>query len=204
MRTPRPAALALLAVVLVPATAGAQMVKLTPKIGGHFASSSVEDIGDQAEASFERQEVSSLALGANLEIDLPGAPIGVRGDVLLGTDTEASVSDGVATDSLESSLVAVSGDLVVRPLSFLPLLDPYVLGGAGFTSTDYAEEDLQDVDVELPSDRNFALHAGLGTDVKLGGVRLQAEATDYITGIGTDGDVRHDVFVTAGLGFSLF
>lgn len=201
MRTPRLAGLVVLAALLVPATASAQMVKLTPKIGGHFASASVEQAGDEVQRDFRRMEVSALALGANVEIDLPGSPVGVRGDVLVGTNTEASFS-GFPADTLESSLVAVAGDLVLRPLTFLPLLDPYVLGGAGFTSTDF--ESPEALDVEPPSNRDFALHAGLGTDVKLGGVRLQAEATDYITGIGDDGDVRHDVFVTAGLGFSLF
>ncbi|MFB6240717.1 MAG: hypothetical protein ABEJ46_04020, partial [Gemmatimonadota bacterium] len=119
--------------------------------------------------------------------------------------TLRDVTTGAVTDSLESSLVAASGSLVLRPLSFLPLLDPYLLGGAGFTTANYDVTQVQGAsDLELPSDRTFALHAGVGTDLKLGGLRLQAEATDYVTGIDTDGDMTHDVFVTAGLGVPLF
>lgn len=208
MRTLRLTAIAAVAAATLPAAAEAQLVKITPKVGGYFRSASVEQIRDDAGTafSFERKEVSTLALGANLEVDLPGSPLNVRGDLILAPDTEARLSEpGVSSEDLESSLVAASGSVVLRPLSFLPLLDPYLLGGAGFTSADYDVTQVQGAsDLELPSDRSFALHAGVGTDLKLGGVRLQAEATDYVTGIDTDGDLTHDVFVTAGLGLPLF
>lgn len=203
MRTQRLAGVALALALVVPAAAPAQIVKLTPKVGGYFRAASVDQIQDEAGNSFDfgREEVSTLALGANLEIDLPASPIGVRGDVSVATNTSASLTGGTgSSEDLESSLVAVSGGLVLRPLTFLPLVDPYVTGGAGFTTTDY---DAEAVD-ELPSDRSFALHAGVGSDLQLGGLRLQGEVADYITGIDGDGDVTHEVFVTAGLGLSIF
>lgn len=209
MRTLRLTAVAAVAAALVPAAAEAQLVKITPKVGGYFRSASVEQIRDDAGNAFdfERKEVSTLAIGANLEVEVPGSPVNVRGDLALATDTEARLSDpaGVSSEDLESSLVAASGSLVLRPLSFLPLVDPYLLGGAGFTSANYDATQVQGAsDLELPSDRSFALHAGVGTDLELGGLRLQAEATDYVTGIDTDGDLNHDVFITAGLGVPLF
>lgn len=208
MRTLRLTAVAAVAAALVPAAAEAQLVKITPKVGGYFRSGSAAEIVDRADRQFERREVSSLAFGANLEVDVPGSPLNVRGDLALATNSSATLRDvttGAVTDSLESSLVAASGSLVLRPLSFLPLLDPYLLGGAGFTSANFDVTEVEGAsDLELPSDRSFALHAGVGTDLELGGLRLQAEATDYVTGIDTDGDLNHDVFITAGLGVPLF
>lgn len=204
MRLEKVAAAAAALALLVPASAPAQIVKLTPKVGGYFRAASVNDIQDEAGQSFslERREVSTLALGANVEIDIPASPIGVRGDVSVATDTDASLTGSGQGDAeeLESALVAVSGGLVLRPLTFLPLVDPYVTGGAGFTTTNYDSEAID----ELPSDRSFALHAGIGSDLQLGGIRLQGEVADYITGIDDDGDVTHEVFVTAGLGLSIF
>lgn len=207
MRILRLTAIAAVAAALVPAAAEAQLVKITPKVGGYFRSGAAAEILERVDRQFERREVSSLALGANVEINLPGSPLDVRGDVALATSTSATLSGGpgAPVDSLESSLVAASGSLVLRPLSFLPLLDPYLLGGAGFTSTNYDVTEVQGVsDLDLPSDRSFALHAGVGTDLKLGGLRLQGEATDYVTGLDTDFDVSHDVFVTVGVGVPLF
>jgi len=197
MRRLQLTAIALLAAVLVPAAASAQLVKITPKIGGHFSSSSISSIRDDAGQAFDFEEasVSSFAFGANVELGAPGLPLGLRGDVVLSTGNEATLD----ASELESTLVGASGSLVFRPLSVLPLVDPYLLGGAGFTSTNY---DASGFEGDLPTDREFALHTGLGTDISLGGTRLQIEATDYITGVDTDFDVQHDVFVTAGLGFS--
>lgn len=194
MRSLEITAVAVLAAVLIPATASAQLVKITPKVGGHFSSETVMEIGDQAQTSITEQSVSSFAFGANAELGAVGLPVAVRGDVVLSTGNEATLG----TEQLESTLLGASGSVVLRPLAMLPFVDPYLLGGAGLTSTSYDATDFQD----LPTDREFALHTGVGTDVSLGGARLQVEATDYVTGIGTDFDVQHDVFVTAGLGFS--
>lgn len=186
---------AMLAAALIPAAASAQLVKVTPKVGGHFSSESVMEVGDQAQSTLTERSISSFAFGANAELGAPGFPLGLRGDVVLATGKEATLD----AQELESTLLGASGSIVLRPLSMLPFLDPYILGGGGFTSTSYDASDFQG---DLPTDREFALHTGLGTDVSLGGTRLQVEATDYVTGIDTDFDVQHDIFVTAGLGFS--
>ena len=188
-------AIAVLAALFIPATASAQLVKITPKVGAHFADASVLNIDDQVGTTISERSVSSFAFGANAEIGAPGFPLGLRADVVLGTGNEATLD----AEQLESTLVGVSGSLVLRPLSMLPFVDPYLLGGGGFTSTSY---DATQFEGDLPTDREFALHTGLGTDISLGGTRLQVEATDYITGFDTDFDVQHDIFVTAGLGFS--
>lgn len=208
MRTGKLAAVAAAVALLVPASAHAQLIKVTPKVGVHFRSSSVTQIQDDLgnTLDFEQLGSSSLAVGLNAEIGFPVLPFGLRGDVVLGTNTEAAVSDpGTQAElaELESTLLGASGSLVLRPLSILPFVDPYLLGGAGFTSAGYDASDVQDLSEDaLPSDRNFALHAGVGSDLSLGGLNLQAEVTDYIWGFDTDLDVTHDVFATVGLGFS--
>lgn len=200
MRNLKLTTLALLAAVFIPATASAQLVKITPKVGAHFSSETVMGLEEQASTTITEQGVSSLAFGGNVELGAPGLPLAIRGDVLVSTGNEASVSDpSFETQQLESTLLGASGSLVLRPLSMLPLVDPYLLGGGGFTSTSY---DATQVPEDLPTDRQFALHTGVGADIALGGTRLQIEATDYLTGINTDFDVQHDVFVTVGLGFS--
>lgn len=188
-------AVALLAAVFIPATASAQLVKITPKIGAHFPSETVMGIEDQVGSTITERSVSSFAFGANAEIGAPGFPLGLRGDVVLSTGSEATLD----TEELESTLLGASGSLVLRPLVMVPFVDPYLLGGGGFTSTSY---DATQFEGDLPTDRQFALHTGVGTDVSLGGTRLQVEATDYITNLDSDFDVQHDVFVTVGLGFS--
>ncbi len=195
MRRLKLTALALLAAVLIPATASAQLVKITPKVGAHFSSETVMGIEDQVGSTISERSISSFAFGANAEVGAPGFPLGLRADVLLSTNSEATLD----TEELESTLLGASGSLVLRPLSVLPFVDPYLLGGGGFTSTSY---DATEFAGDLPTDRQFALHTGVGTDISLGGTRIQIEATDYITNLDTDFDVQHDVFVTAGLGFS--
>lgn len=188
----------------IPGAAAAQgVIKITPKIGGYFQSENIQEIDDGAR-EVQRTGSSSLALGANVEIGLPGSPIGIRGDVSLGTD--ASVTSEGVDGEIDATLLGVAADAVFRPLSFLPIIDPYGLVGAGFTNTSFDDDEsslLPGVN-ELPDEREFALHAGIGTDVALGGARVQAEVTDYIAGLVSDSETGHNVFFTVGLGFDLF
>lgn len=196
---------ALLAVSLPGAAAAQGLVQITPKIGGWYQSESVQEIDDGAR-EVQRTGSTNLALGANVEIGLPGSPVGIRGDLSLGTNATVTRSTIEGDEEMEATVLALAGDAVFRPLSFLPFVDPYALIGAGFTSTSFEDEDAQQlfgID-DLPDDREFALHAGVGTDVSLGGIRLQVEATDYIVGLTSDSETGHDVFFTAGLGFDLF
>lgn len=204
MRHTRYLVLAALLALSLPATASAQgLLQITPKIGGWYQSESVQEIDDGAR-QVERTGSTNLALGANVEVGLPGSPIGLRGDLSLGTN--ATVTTSGVEGEVDATVLALAGDAVFRPLSFLPFVDPYALIGAGFTSTSFDEDAVSGIPGidDLPDDREFALHAGVGTDVMLGGVRLQAEVTDYIVGLASDSETGHDVFFTAGLGFDLF
>lgn len=205
MRSSGSLALAVILLLTVPGAAAAQgVIKITPKIGGYFQSENVQEIDDGAR-EVQRTGSSSLALGANVEIGLPGSPIGIRGDVSLGTDATVTTEGLDGEEEIDATLLGVAADAVFRPLSFLPIIDPYGLVGAGFTNTSFDDDSslLPGVN-ELPDEREFALHAGIGTDVALGGARLQAEVTDYISGLVSDSDTGHNVFFTVGLGFDLF
>ncbi len=193
MRTLTLTMVALVALALAPGTAGAQLLEVTPKIGGYFQSESVHEIDDGAR-TVARTGETSFAFGANVNVGVPGSPLDLRGDVMVATGATVS-EEGVQGDETDASLVGLAASLVLRPLSFVPVVDPYLLGGGGFTSTSYSGG--FDAD-----ERDFALHAGIGTDVALGPVDLQVEATDYVSDLG--GDTLHNVFGTVGLNLPLF
>lgn len=188
----------LVMLALTPAVADAQgLIRVTPKVGAYFQSESVHQIDDGA-LEVQRSGESTFAFGANVDVGIPASPLDLRGDVMVASGATVS-SQGIEGDVTgDADVLGVSASLVFRPLSFLPLVDPYLLGGGGFTSTSYGGG------FEAPDEREFALHAGLGTDVSLGGIRLQAEATDYISNLGGEGDTLHNVFATVGLGITLF
>ena len=198
MRYVRSALVGLVFLALTPAVAGAQgLIRVTPKVGAYFQSESVHEIEDGAQ-EIARSGESTFAYGLNVDVGIPASPLDLRGDVLIASGAEVSRQGISGSPTGEAKLLGVSGSLVFRPLSFLPLVDPYLLGGGGFTSTSY------EGGIDAPDQRDFALHAGIGTDVVLGGVRLQVEATDYISNIGGGGDTLHNVFGTVGLGLTIF
>lgn len=195
MRTLKLAIAMALGIALVPEGAAGQLLEVTPKAGGYFQSKSVHEIEEGARTVFRKGE-TTFAFGANVDVGVPGSPLDLRGDLMVATGATVSEQKGVEGDT-DADLVGLSASLVLRPLSFLPVVDPYLLGGGGYTSTSYSGAFKAD-------ESDFAVHAGLGTDVTLGPVNLQVEATDYISNLGGSGDTVHDVFGTVGVGFAIF
>lgn len=194
----RTVSVGLVMLALTPAVAGAQgLLRVTPKVGAYFQSESVHQIDDGA-LEVQRSGESTFAFGANVDVGIPASPLDLRGDVMVASGAAVSTQGFEGDATGDADLLGVSASLVFRPLSFLPLVDPYLLGGGGFTSTSYSGG------FDAPDERDFALHAGIGTDVVLGGVRLQVEATDYISSLGGGGDTLHNVFGTVGLGLTVF
>jgi hypothetical protein len=104
----------------------------------------------------------------------------------------------------EGKLLAVAGDLVLRPIPRLLIVQPYLIAGAGLRREVYSFDD-DGVGDALPSDKSdFALHAGLGVDVMLGRIGLVAEVTDFITQDENDDWSQHDAFGFVGLKFRVF
>lgn len=187
------AALAATVTLLGPAAARAQ-IAITPLVGGYVPASSFAELEGEAR-TIEVEREAALALGVNLEVG------SLRGTVRYVTDatlSERGVDDSSRIES--GSLLAAAADLVLRPLPRLLGVQPYVLGGAGMKRMgySYAEEGLND---PFPgSEREWALHLGVGVDFMMGGLGIVLEADDFV-GMGDAG--AHDAFLTAGLRLAL-
>lgn len=180
-------------------------VRLNPRIGLYQP---LSDLGEaQAAATTTAAELSgSLALGLGVEIDLMLLPVGVRFNLDYATGSEVQYADdGVTTDpGVETTLLAVVGDVMFRPLPKLILVQPYLFAGAGLKQYDFetstaTAETFQD-------EGDFTLHLGGGFDVGLGPLALNAELGDYISWFelqDADSEMQHDLFVTVGFSIGL-
>lgn len=144
----------------------------------------------------ETKLASGLALGASVEIDIPLSPINVRASVDAALNRALQV-EGQDVAGAEADVVAITGDLVFRPLPRIVVIQPYLLAGAGIKkySTDNA----------FDSGSDFTGHLGIGADLRAGGIMLVGEVSDYISSFDLSGESRlqNDVFVTLGLRIGL-
>jgi hypothetical protein len=137
---------------------------------------------------------SGLGIGASIELDIPFSPINVRAnvDAAMGRGLEV---DGHAVEGPKVDIVAITGDLVFRPLPRIVVLQPYFLAGAGVKR--YSFERMAGAEDKS----NFTGHIGAGADMKLGPIGILGEISDYISsyesGLG-DKKLQNDVFITVG------
>ena len=98
-------------------------------------------------------------------------------------------------------MLAVAGDLVLRPLPKLILIQPYVFAGGGWRQYDF---DVSNT-AALDDAGDPTVHLGGGLDLTLGPLALNAEVGDYLSWYAiqadADDELQHDVFVTVGLVF---
>lgn len=199
-----------------PAPAGAQVpgldVSLVPKVGFYMAAA---DLATAAAAAGEivDDRGGSLAVGLGLDFAVPVAPVSFRVGFDYVTSSEFTYQDTAAVESTgEQTMLAIAGDIVLRPIPRLLVLQPYLLAGAGVKRYDFSfEEAAGDTDIEdaFPeSQTDFTLHAGLGLDLGLGPIALVAEAGDYISWYEAEGgdgsELQNDVFLMAGIRVGLF
>jgi hypothetical protein len=177
-----------------PGTAFSQ-VHITPAIGAFIPASDLRDLRSEAEHRRLSRE-ATFGVGVNVESGW------LRGSVAYATGATIT-GEGLGGDEVaDGSVLAVAADLVFRPLPRL-LVQPYVLGGAGFKRQDYSYS-RDGLTHPLPADRrDVALHVGVGADVMLGGFGVMAEITDYITRHQGGGFGQHDAFAFVGLRFRL-
>lgn len=201
------------------APAAAQMpgvdVELLPKVGFYTAA------GDLQAAATAVGEVvddrgGSLAWGAALELSVPLSPLSFRAgfDYVTGSEfTYADTTGGGATStSGEQTMLALSADVVLRPLPRLLVVQPYLLAGAGVKRYDFSFADAAatpDVEQAFPeSQTDFTLHAALGLDVGIGPIALFAELGDYVSWYSPEGsdesEMQNDIFIMAGLRVGIF
>ena len=183
--------------VLVPAVASAQIPGINLNLGaraGMFSPAST-----LAETTFGDLKLKSgLGVGASLELDLPLSPINVRAnlDAALGAKV---MLDDVEGDE-EVDVIAITGDLVFRPLPRIVVFQPYLLAGAGIKKYSF-ESDPAFPDDDL-DESDFTGHVGLGGDLKLGPIAVLAELSDYISSFKNEGTgdskLQNDLFIMIG------
>jgi hypothetical protein len=184
---------------LVPGALQAQGISVTPMAGVYIPASDLYEIRDDAEQIFEVDKEGTFALGLNVELGW------LRGSVAYASGATLNEGGVAGQDEIgEGKLLAVAGDLVLRPIPRLLIVQPYLIAGAGLRREDFSFED-DGVGNALPSDKSdFALHAGLGVDVMLGRLGIVAEVTDFITQDEEDDWSQHDAFGFVGLKFRVF
>ena len=202
------------ALTLQPTAAYAQVpgidLQLVPKIGFYAP---VSDLAEAAAVGSDIREdrEGSLAVGLGVELALPFSPVDVRVGFDYVTNSEITFDEGVGTteSQVEQQMLALTGDLVLRPIPRLLVLQPYLLVGAGVKRYDFEFQDAGGgVEAFDDSTTDFALHGGLGFDLGLGPLALVVEASDYISWFEPEGaddsEMQHDLFLMAGIRVGLF
>lgn len=186
-----------LAALVLGAQAATAQIQITPSIGAYIPASDLKDLRSQAqEARLERE--GTLGLGLNIEFG------SLRGSIAYATGAKIT-DDGVDDEDEigEGSVLAVAADFVARPLPRI-VVQPYLLGGAGFKREDYSYTDEGISTDILPEDnRELTLHFGIGADLMLGGIGIMAEVTDFLSKDQDDDWGRHDAFAFVGLKFNV-
>src|SRR5688572_414732 len=186
-----------LAALALGAQAASAQIQITPSIGAYIPASDLKDLRSQAEeARLERE--GTLGLGLNIQFG------SLRGSIAYATGAKIT-DEGVDNEDEigEGSVLAVAADYVVRPLPRI-VVQPYLLGGAGFKREDYSYSDEGITTDILPEDnRELTLHFGIGADLMLGGIGIMAEITDFLSKDQDDDWGRHDAFAFVGLKFNV-
>lgn len=180
--------------VLLPGIVAAQGFHVTPAFGVFIPASDLDGIRDGAEATGISRE-GTLGIGLNVESGW------LRGSIAYASGATLS-EDGTQGDIGDGSVLAIAADIVVRPLPRL-LVQPYLLGGAGFKNQSFSYDD-DGIGNALPEDqRDLTLHAGVGADVMFGRIGIMAEVSDYISQNSNDEWGQHDAFAMVGLRLKL-
>jgi hypothetical protein len=208
MQTIAKSVLAATCLALVAAPLQAQVpgmnIRLNPRIGLYTP---LTDLGTvqtgQGEVTAELS--GSMAIGLGVELDLPAAPVNLRLnlDYATGSEIESTVG-GTQIEPIETTLLAVVGDIVWRPLPRVVVLQPYLFGGGGIKQYDVTEDNIAD----YGSESDPTIHFGGGIDFGLGPLALNAEVGDYLSWYelqaGGDSEMQHDIFATVGFSIGLF
>lgn len=186
-------------------------IRLNPRIGLYEP---LSDLGEapQAASDAATQLSGSLALGLGLELDLAVLPVGLRLNLDYGTGSQVEYGDeGFETQSgYETTVLAVVGDVMFRPIPRLIIAQPYFFAGGGLKQYDF-EPTADDPVGTFQDTSDLTVHLGGGLDVGFGPLSLNAEIGDYISWweqqnlLGGNGDtqIQHDLFVTIGFAMGL-
>ncbi|CAN5639171.1 hypothetical protein BH23GEM10_BH23GEM10_17070 [soil metagenome] len=183
-----------LALAMLPGIAAAQGIHVTPAFGVFIPASDLEGIRDGVQTAEVSRE-GTLGIGLNIESGwLRGSIAYASGATLSAEGTEGDIGDG--------SVLAIAADIVVRPLPRL-LVQPYLLGGAGFKNQSFSYDDDGIGNALQEDQRDLTLHVGIGADLMFGRFGIMAEISDYISQDGNDEWGQHDAFAMVGLRLKL-
>ncbi len=187
--------------LLLPAPGNAQ-TRFIPQVGLFASVSDLGTVDSTDEAWDVGEHETSLALGLTLDFASDNT-IGFRLTGLYGTDSEVPVGGIGCTGSaceLSSTLLGVSGSIVLRLLPRGSPLRPYLLGGGGIKRYDFEFSTDSQLEDAFGDESKAAGVLGAGFDWDLGILKGNLELTDYISGsVLEDGDRQHDFFLTVGL-----
>lgn len=194
-----------LLLIAAPAMAQAPGIdlRLNPRIGlyqpmGNLGETQVAGVTIVEEMS------GSLALGLGIELDVMLLPVGFRLNMDYATGSEVTRSeDGVELgEKAETTLLAVVGDVMFRPMPKLVLVQPYLFVGGGLKQYDVSRETTAS---SFQEGSDPTIHFGGGLDVGFGPLSLNAEIGDYVSWYelrdAESSEIQHDLFLT--LGFSI-
>jgi opacity protein-like surface antigen len=187
------AGIAALTIALAATPVTAQNIHLTALGGIYKPDSDLFDLrSDVGEGRLSKNDAA--AFGLNLEI------FGFRGSLVYapGATVEEQTSGGAERDVGDSSLLAIAGDLALRPLPRVIGLQPYALAGIGLKRFGYDITD-DGISNALPEDETeFSIHFGLGLDWMGDRFGFVLEATDFFT-LGDAQFGRNATFLMAGV-----
>lgn len=209
MKTLSKSVIAATCLLLIAAPAMAQApgidIRLNPRIGLYQP---LGDLGQTqvAGVTITEEMSGSLALGLGVELDVMLLPVGLRLNMDYATGSEISRSeDGVevqAGDAPETTLLAVVGDVMFRPMPKLVLVQPYLFVGGGLKQYDVSSETTTS---SFQDGSDPTIHFGGGLDVGFGPLALNAEIGDYVSWYelqnAESSEIQHDLFLT--IGFSI-
>ena len=188
-------------------------VDLVPKVGFYSPADDLEAAADAA-GEIVDDRGGSLAVGLALDLGVPLSPLNVRVGFDYVTASEFTYADTTGADleaTGEQTMLAITGDVILRPIPKLLIVQPYFLAGAGVKRYDFSFADAaegSDIEEAFPeSETDFTVHAGLGVDLGIGPIALVAELSDYVSWYeveGGDSRMQNDLFLMAGLRVGVF
>lgn len=193
-----------LLLLAVPARAQAPGVdiRLNPRIGLYTPLTDLTDASSTIEAA---KLDNSLAIGLGIEFDFAMLPVGLRANLDYATSSSVNFENSSINDTNETTLLALTGDLIFRPLPRVVVLQPYLFAGGGIKKYDFSWDAASVETIENDSDPT--IHLGGGLDFGLGPLALNAELGDYMSWFkpadGEDSTMQHDLFVTVGFSIGL-
>ena len=193
---------------LFPASVVAQGgVRLIPQLGLYVPLSDLGRASSGSQVLEIGKKESTLGLGLALEL-AARRRLSYRLNAAYGTKSDIPVSGvGCEDCQLRSTVAALTGSLVWRPLPTLLVVQPYLQLGGGLKRYDFDEEDARAEGLEaFSSDANeLTGHLGAGIELSLLGMRAIIELSDFVNGFDlpggaeAEGETQHDFFFVLGL-----